>query len=56
MASFTSEASPEFCNGASHLKNWRILAYGYCRLLTNFPATLAAITNLEIYRTATHAS
>lgn len=40
----------------AHLKNWRILARGYRRLIVNFPATLAAITNLEIYRTSTSAS
>ena len=40
----------------AHLKNWRILAHGYRRLTTNFAATLAAITNLEIYRTSTHVS
>jgi hypothetical protein len=31
-------------------------AAGYRRLTTNFPATLAAITKLEIYRTSTYAS
>jgi len=36
----------------AHLKHWKILATGYRRLLTNFPATLAAITKLEIYRTS----
>jgi hypothetical protein len=40
----------------AHLKNWRILAYGYRRLTANFPATLAVVTNLEIYRTSIHAS
>ncbi|MEV0269627.1 transposase family protein [Hamadaea sp. NPDC050747] len=40
----------------AHLKNWRILATGYRRLTANFAATLAAITNLEIYRTSTFAS
>jgi hypothetical protein len=37
----------------AHLKNWRILAYGYRRLTTNFAATLDAVTKLEIYRTST---
>jgi transposase len=40
----------------AHLKNWKILATGYRRLLTNFPATLAAVTALEIYRTSTTTS
>lgn len=40
----------------AHLKNWKILATGYRRLLTNFPATLAAVTALEIYRTSTNPS
>jgi hypothetical protein len=40
----------------AHLRNWRILATGYRRLLANFPATLAAITALEIYRTSTATS
>jgi predicted XRE-type DNA-binding protein len=37
----------------AHLKNWKILATGYRRLLDNFQATLAAVTALEIYRTST---
>jgi hypothetical protein len=37
----------------AHLKNWRILATGYRRLLADFPATLRVITKLEIYRTST---
>lgn len=40
----------------AHLKNWRVLATGYRRLLADFPATLAVITRLEIYRTSTVAS
>jgi hypothetical protein len=40
----------------AHLKNWRILAYGYRRLTENFPATLDVITKLEIYRTSTSVS
>jgi hypothetical protein len=40
----------------AHLKHWKILATGYRRLTANFPATLAAITKLEIYRTSTHVS
>jgi hypothetical protein len=40
----------------AHLKNWRVLAYGYRRLISNFPATLEAVTKLEIFRTSTFAS
>ncbi|MCP2322266.1 hypothetical protein HDA40_000773 [Hamadaea flava] len=40
----------------AHLKNWRVLAYGYRRLISNFPATLAAVTQLEVYRTSTSVS
>lgn len=40
----------------AHLKNWKILATGYRRLLANFPATLAAVTALEILRTSTSTS
>ena len=40
----------------AHLKNWRILAYGYRRLTSNFADALAAVTKLEIYRTSTYAS
>lgn len=40
----------------AHLKNWKILATGYRRLLANFPATLAAVTALEIFRTSTYTS
>jgi transposase len=29
----------------AHIKNWRILATGYRRLTSNFPATLAVITS-----------
>jgi len=35
------------------MRHWKILATGYRRLLSDFPATLAVITNLEIYRTST---
>ena len=38
----------------AHLKNWKILATGYRRLLTNFEVTLTAVTALEIYRTSTN--
>jgi hypothetical protein len=37
----------------AHLKNWRILATGYRRLLADLLATLSVITKLEIYRTST---
>jgi predicted XRE-type DNA-binding protein len=40
----------------AHLKNWKILATGYRRLLTNFEATLIAVVALEIYRTSTNPS
>jgi hypothetical protein len=40
----------------AHLKNLKILATGYRRLLANLPATLAAVTMLEIYRTSTSVS
>ncbi|MDI1463433.1 transposase [Catellatospora sp. KI3] len=40
----------------AHLRNWKILATGYRRLLTNFAVTLASVTALEIYRTSTSAS
>ena len=37
----------------AHMRHWKILATGYRRLLTDFPATLAVVTNLEILRTST---
>jgi hypothetical protein len=37
----------------AHMRHWKILATGYRRLLTDFPATLAVVTNLEIFRTST---
>lgn len=40
----------------AHLRNWKIPATGYRRLLASFPATLTAVTALEIYRTSTSAS
>jgi hypothetical protein len=40
----------------AHLRNWKILATGYRRLLANFSVTLAAVTALEIYRTSTSTS
>jgi hypothetical protein len=40
----------------AHLKNWKILATGYRRLLTNFEVTLTAVVALEIYRTSTPVS
>jgi hypothetical protein len=36
----------------AHLKNWRVLATGYRRLLRDFAATLTVVTKLEIYRTS----
>ena len=37
----------------AHLKNWKILATGYRRLLENFEVTLNTVVALEIYRTST---
>jgi hypothetical protein len=37
----------------AHMRHWKILATGYRCLLPNFPATLALIIKLEIYRTST---
>jgi hypothetical protein len=40
----------------AHMKNWKILATGYRRLLENFEVTLTAVVALEIYRTSTPVS
>lgn len=39
----------------AHLRNWRILSYGYRRVTAHFGA-LDAVTNTKIYRTSTYAS
>lgn len=39
--------------GIAHLKNWRILATGYHRIMRDFPHVLRTVVMLEIYRTST---